>query len=355
MWIRHPFFKYLTGIVLVLLVIFLLSEVQFLVNPILSLIATLFFPLIFAGFLFYILKPVVEFLSRSKYIPRTLAIFIVFFVIIGGVVLGGFTVGDKIEEQVMQFAKDVPSILEKNEEQTKQVINENNFGLMSYEEAKQKLLTFMKDQGERIGKNVAVIISSITSFVTVLVIVPFIVFYFLKDGHKLLPFILKYLPQKHRIEGRRILTDIDKALSTYIGGQMIVALVNGFLMYIGYLIIGVEYALVLALFIVITAVVPIIGPALGVLPALIIGLMTDPFMAVKILILLTIVQQIEGNLVSPLIIGNKLSIHPLTVILLLLVAGKLYGFIGILLAVPVYSVLKVLTKNFYRLYQLRHA
>lgn len=355
MWIRHPFFKYLTGIVLVLLVIFLLSEVQFLVNPILSLIATLFFPLIFAGFLFYILKPVVEFLSRSKYIPRTLAIFIVFFVIIGGAVLGGFTIGGKIEEQVMQFAKDVPSILEKNEEQTKQVINENNFGLMSYEEAKQKLLTFMKDQGERIGKNVAVIISSITSFVTVLVIVPFIVFYFLKDGHKLLPFILKYLPQKHRIEGRRILTDIDKALSTYIGGQMIVALVNGFLMYIGYLIIGVEYALVLALFIVITAVVPIIGPALGVLPALIIGLMTDPFMAVKILILLTIVQQIEGNLVSPLIIGNKLSIHPLTVILLLLVAGKLYGFIGILLAVPLYSVLKVLTKNFYRLYQLRHA
>ncbi|MGD6830761.1 AI-2E family transporter [Sutcliffiella halmapala] len=355
MWIRHPFFKYLTGIVLVLLVIFLLSEVQFLVNPILSLVATLFFPLIFAGFLFYILKPVVEFLSRSKYIPRTLAIFIVFFVIIGGAVLGGFTVGGKIEEQVMQFAKDVPSILEKNEEQTKQVINENNFGLMSYEEAKQKLLTFIKDHGERIGKNVAVIISSITSFVTVLVIVPFIVFYFLKDGHKLLPFILKYLPQKHHIEGRRILTDIDKALSTYIGGQMIVALVNGFLMYIGYLIIGVEYALVLALFIVITAVVPIIGPALGVLPALIIGLMTDPFMAVKILILLTIVQQIEGNLVSPLIIGNKLSIHPLTVILLLLVAGKLYGFIGILLAVPLYSVLKVLTKNFYRLYQLRHA
>lgn len=340
---------------MVLLVIFLLSEVQFLVNPILSLVATLFFPLIFAGFLFYILKPVVEFLSRSKYIPRTLAIFIVFFVIIGGAVLGGFTVGGKIEEQVMQFAKDVPSILEKNEEQTKQVINENNFGLMSYEEAKQKLLTFIKDHGERIGKNVAVIISSITSFVTVLVIVPFIVFYFLKDGHKLLPFILKYLPQKHHIEGRRILTDIDKALSTYIGGQMIVALVNGFLMYIGYLIIGVEYALVLALFIVITAVVPIIGPALGVLPALIIGLMTDPFMAVKILILLTIVQQIEGNLVSPLIIGNKLSIHPLTVILLLLVAGKLYGFIGILLAVPLYSVLKVLTKNFYRLYQLRHA
>ncbi|MGD6776946.1 AI-2E family transporter [Sutcliffiella horikoshii] len=355
MWIRHPFFKYATGTILVLLIVFLLSEVQFIVNPIISFITTLFFPILFAGFLFYILKPLVNFLAKSKYVPRTLAIILVFSAIIGGAVLGGFSVGGKIEEQVVQFAEDFPAFLEKNEEQTKELMDDNNFGLISYEEAKKRGLAFLKEQSQRIGENVSSIISSITNFVTILVVVPFILFYFLKDGHKLLPFILKMLPNKHHDEGKRLLTDIDKTLSTYIGGQMIVALVNGFLMYIGYLIIGLDYALVLALFIVITAVVPIIGPALGVLPAVIIGLMTDPMMVVKILILLAIVQQIEGNLVSPQIIGNKLSIHPLTVILLLLAAGKLYGFIGILLAVPVYSVLKVVTKNLYEVYRLRRA
>ncbi|WP_223703551.1 AI-2E family transporter [Sutcliffiella deserti] len=355
MWIKHPFFKYVTGIALVLLVIFLLSEVHFIVNPIIRFITTLFFPLLFAGFLFYIFKPIVHFISRSKYIPRTLAIFIVFLVIIGGAVGAGMALGGTVENQVREFVEDVPSILERNEEQTKEVIDENNFGLFSYEDLKQRLFTFLKDQGEGLGENVSTIISSITNFFTVLIIVPFVLFYFLKDGHRLLPFVLKFLPDKHRDEGKRILSDVDKTLSTYISGQMIVALVNGILMYIGYLIIGLDYALILALFIVITAVVPIIGPALGVLPALIIGLMIDPFMIVKILILLTIVQQVEGNLVSPLVIGNKLEIHPLTVILLLLVAAKLYGFIGILIAVPVYSVLKVLVKNLYHFYRLRHA
>ncbi|MCM3618559.1 AI-2E family transporter [Sutcliffiella horikoshii] len=355
MWIRHPFFKYATGIILVLLIIFLLSEVKFIVNPIISFITTLFFPIIFAGFLFYILKPLVNFLARSKYMPRTLAIILIFSAIIGGAVLGGFSVGGNIEEQVVQFADDFPSFLEENEEQTKELIDDNNLGLISYEEIKKRGLAFLKDQTQRIGDNIATIVSSVTNFVTILVIVPFILFYFLKDGHKLLPFILKMLPGKHQVEGKRLLTDIDKTLSTYIVGQMLVALVNGFLMYIGYLVIGLDYALVLALFIVITAVVPIIGPALGILPAVIIGLMTDPMMVVKILILLTVVQQIEGNLVSPQILGNKLSIHPLTVILLLLAAGKLYGFIGILLAVPVYSVLKVVTKNLFGIYRLRKA
>lgn len=355
MWIKHPFFKYVSGIALVLLIIYLLGEVQFIINPIKNFITILFFPLIFAGFLYYILKPVVDFLSKTEYFPRTLAILFVFLAVIGGVVLGGVYLGGTVENQVRQFVEEVPSIIEKKEEQTKQIIDKNNFGLFSYEEVQQKLITFTKNQSERIGNEVATILSTITNFITVLLIVPFMLFYFLKDGQRLLPFLLDFLPDKHKEDGEKLLRDIDDTLSTYIGGQMIVAVVNGVLMYIGYLIIGVDYALVLALFIVITAVIPIVGPALGVLPAIVIALMIDPFMVLKVLILLTIVQQLEGNFVSPLIIGNKLSLHPLTIILLLLVAGSLYGFIGILIAVPVYSVMKVVIKNLYRFYRLRLA
>ncbi|MDL4841779.1 AI-2E family transporter [Aquibacillus rhizosphaerae] len=353
MWLKHNFFKYGTAIALGLLIIYLLGAVQFIVDPVIKFITTLFFPLLFAGFLYYILKPLVLMIAKTKFVPKTLAILLVFSIIIGGFILAGFTVGGTIENQVVQFAEDVPSIIEKNQEQTKEIIEQNNYGLFSYEEMKQKLFTYVESLSESLTNNVTSIISTITNFVTVLVIVPFILFYFLKDGHRLLPFLLKFLPEKHRDEGKRILIDIDKTLSNYIGGQMIVALVNGILMYIGYLIIGLDYAIALALFVVITAVIPLIGPVLGVLPAIIVALIMDPFMIVKILILLVIVQQLEGNFVSPLVIGNKLSIHPLTVILLLLVAGSIYGLIGVLIAVPVYSVLKVITKNLYRFYRLR--
>ncbi|WP_227936932.1 AI-2E family transporter [Alkalihalobacillus deserti] len=355
MWIKHPFFKYVSGIALVLLITYLLGEIQFIVSPIKHFITTLFFPLIFAGLLYYILKPVVHFLSKTKYIPRTLAISLVFSVIIGGMVGGGFAIGGTIENQVIQFGEEIPGIIEQNEEQTKQIINKNNFGLFSYEEVKQKLITYIGNQIENLNDDVANMLSTLTNFITVMILVPFILFYFLKDGHRLLPFLLNFLPEKHMEEGKKLLYDMDKTLSTYISGQMIVAVVNGVLMYIGYLIIGLDYALVLAFIVVITAVIPIIGPALAILPAIVIALMNDPFMVVKILILLIIVQQLEGNFVSPRIIGNKLSIHPLTVILLLLAAGSLYGFIGILIAIPVYSLLKVVVKNLYRFYRLRLA
>ncbi|WP_078544542.1 AI-2E family transporter [Litchfieldia alkalitelluris] len=353
MWFKHPFFKYFTGIVLVLLTIHLLGEVQFIIQPLKSFIAILFFPLIVSGFLYYIFKPLVNFLSKTKFIPRTLAIILLFLTIFGGLVLGGIALGGSVENEVVQFVEEVPSLIEQNEELTKKLIDNNSFGLLSYDEGKEKIISYIENQREHLSEDVTNILSTLANFMTVLVIVPFILFYFLKDGHQLQPFLLKYLPDKHKEEGIRLLNDIDKTLSTYIGGQMMVALVNGLLMYIGYLIIGLDYALVLAFIVFITAVIPIIGPALGILPAIMSAIVIDPFMIIKILILLLIVQQIEGNIVSPLILGNKLSIHPLTVILLLLVAGSLYGFIGILIAVPFYSVLKVVIKNIYRFYQLR--
>ena len=100
-------------------------------------------------------------------------------------------------------------------------------------------------------------------------------------------------------------------------------------------------------------VVPFLGPFLGTIPAIISGLLINPLTALKVLILLIIVQQIEGHLITPQVMGKRLDIHPLTVILLLLVSGSLYGFIGILIAIPTYSVVKVIIQNFIKFYKLR--
>ncbi|GAA0608722.1 hypothetical protein GCM10009001_27590 [Virgibacillus siamensis] len=124
-------------------------------------------------------------------------------------------------------------------------------------------------------------------------------------------------------------------------------------MYIGYLIIGIPYAAVLGIFVMVTAIIPLIGPILGILPAIMVSLLLNPVKVIYILILTIVVQQLEGNLISPQVLGKRLDLHPLTVILLLVVAGALYGFIGVLLAIPLYAVLKVTSKNLYKIYQLR--
>ncbi|WP_256333966.1 AI-2E family transporter [Jeotgalicoccus aerolatus] len=130
-------------------------------------------------------------------------------------------------------------------------------------------------------------------------------------------------------------------------GQLLVSLVVGILLLIGYLIIGLDYAFLLALIGVVTNVIPFLGPYIAVIPAIIIALFQDPIMAVYVGIIMLIAQQIEGNLITPNVMGNALSVHPLTVITLILAAGNIAGIWGIILAIPFYAVVKTIVINIY--------
>jgi predicted PurR-regulated permease PerM len=353
MWIKQPFFKYMTGAILIVIFVFLLGKIDFALGFLMKIIATLFFPFLIAGLLYYLLRPVVYLLSKPKYVPRPVAILIIYAAIIGAIYLIVHFAGDFFSHQISELTKTLPKDLKSLEGNTKQFINENNIDMFSFAEIKHKLMGYLGNIMHGISQNIMGIIAAITSIATVLIIVPFVLFYLLKDDIRLAPFLLKFLPAHHAEEGSKILKDIDRTLSAYILGQATVAVVDGVLMYIGYLIIGLDYAIFLALFVILTAVIPLLGPILGVLPAIILASMQDPILIIYILILLLVVQQLEGNLVSPFILGKRLNLHPLTILLLLLVAGALYGFIGILIAVPLYSILKVTVTNFYRFYRLR--
>jgi len=116
---------------------------------------------------------------------------------------------------------------------------------------------------------------------------------------------------------------------------------------IGYLIIGLDYAFLLALIGVVTNVIPFLGPYIAVTPAIIIALFQDPIMAVYVAIIMLIAQQIEGNLITPNVMGNALSVHTLTVITLILAAGNVAGIWGVILAIPFYAVVKTIVINIY--------
>ncbi|MGA9288186.1 MAG: AI-2E family transporter [Anaerobacillus sp.] len=353
MWIRHDFFKYITGIILVLICFFFLTELN-LVKPVKTIIGTLFYPVLIAGFLYYAIKPLVKLMKKLPYVSDIVAILIVF-IGIAAVLYTGFTfLASPIQNQVSEFSNELPEKLKQSANEAEKVMEKNDMGMLSMENIRQKATGYLGNITKDLGDHITQVISALTSATTVLVIVPFVLFYFLKDDHKLKPFLMKFLPKKHKEEGEKVLHNIDQMLSAYIIGQIIVALVDGVLMYIGYLIIGLPYALLLGLFVTITAVVPFFGPIIGVIPALVVALTQDPMMALYVLISMVVVQQLEGNLVAPVVLGSRLNIHPLTIILLLIVAAALYGFIGMLIAIPLYSVIKVTLENFYKFYRLRH-
>jgi len=176
-------------------------------------------------------------------------------------------------------------------------------------------------------------------------IVPFLAFYMLKDMDLFERAALHYVPGARRAAVVRLLRDIDQALGSYIRGQFIVSLAVGVLAYIGYLIIGMPYPLLMASFVALFEIIPYLGPFLGALPALIMAATISWKMVLLAALVNFICQNLESNVISPQVVGRTLHIHPLTIILVLLVGGELAGAVGLILAVPAYAALKVVFQH----------
>ena len=187
-----------------------------------------------------------------------------------------------------------------------------------------------------------------------LITVPFILFYLLYEGEKLPKFILRIFPPRMRNEVGQVMKEMDKQVSSYILGQILVSICIGIMMTIGFLIIGLDYAFLLGILAMITSVVPYLGPAIAITPAVVIAIVTSPFMLVKLIIVWTVVQLIEGKFITPNIMGKSLSIHPITIIFVLLTAGSLFGVAGVILGIPGYALLKVLVTHLYTTFKKRY-
>lgn len=147
-----------------------------------------------------------------------------------------------------------------------------------------------------------------------------------------------------------MVAEIDNVMGSFIVGRVLVNLALGVLMYIGFLFIGLPYALLLTLVAVLMNFIPFIGAILSTVPIFIIGLIESPSTAVWSIVVVLVAQQIQDNLVAPYIFGKSMDIHPLTTIILVLAGGDFGGIIGILVIIPVYMMLKIIIVKLYQLF-----
>lgn len=351
MWIKNNFFKYTLGIVLVLAIIFLCGQVGFFLEPFKKFLAIIFIPLLLSGFLYYLFRPLVRLAQRMK-LPSTLAILIVFLLFFIIFSLIGKYAGSIISGQFALLIHDLPQITQAVRDKAIELMNNENLAVLFTGKFEEQLTTFAQKAIPLVSGGLIGTVTGITSMVSTLIVAPFILFYLLKDDRMFFQKALKAISPRYRVEMEGILKETDKTLSTYIIGQAIIALSLCILTFIGYVVIGLKYSLILAFFVLITSFIPLFGAIIGVIPALFVGLATNPIMGLKVLIIMIIVQQIEGNFISPNVIGKRLNIHPLTIILIFLGAASLYGVIGMLIAVPLFAVLKVLANGAFRIFKI---
>lgn len=345
-------------ILLLVLGIFLCTKISFIFIPIGTFISTLFFPILVSGFLYFLLSPFVHLLQHLR-IPKIVAILVLYVLLIGIVFLGILLIGPPLAEQVKDLFGHLPSYVEELRGTVNRLAQTRGFKWLihqnyySIDKIQDNLLHLSKQYPAMIGKGFSTLFGVVTNVALTVVTVPFILFYMLKDGDKLPEAVIRFFPKNYHHEVIEILKDMSMTLSTYIRGLIIVASFVAIGSSIGYSIIGLPYGLLLGVLVGVTNIIPYLGPFLGAAPAVIIGLLQSPTMAILVLVVVVVVQQLDSHLISPLVIGKRLHTHPLTIIVLLLSAGKLMGPLGMILAVPIYAVIKTVILHIVRLVKLK--
>lgn len=325
------------------------SQIDFVFQPIGTFFTTLFAPILIAGFLYYLLNPLVNLLVKMG-VKRLIAIALIFLLLIGIIVLIFMSVIPNLVEQLISLAKNIPSFVDNMQHWLQDAANNaTRFPLFRELDVDKYISnldvsagTIIQQTLTGVTNSLASIIGKITTVVLLLITVPFILFYMLKDGEKLVPNIERVFPEKQRDNIKGLLEQLNKTLSDYISGQAIECLFVGTFTFLGYLLIGVDYAFLFGVIAGLTNLIPYLGPYLGLAPALIYTFFNSPTQALLCIVVVLIVQQVDGNVIYPNVIEKSLNIHPLTIILILLVAGNLAGILGVFLGVPVYAILRTL-------------
>lgn len=354
--------KFVVSLLIILLIgvtILVFSKVPFIFKPVSALLHTVAAPLLLSGIAYYLLNPLVDRLERRSRVKRAYGIVILYLIIAGIITLILLTVIPMIRTQLVGLIDNFPKYSDQIQREFMNMTGSELFGQIQenvgtdFSDMTSKVTTwgtsFLNNAVDGVGN----FVGALTEMILALVTTPFILFYLLRDGKKLPDYMMRFIPTSLQPQTRVVMSEMNSQVASYIRGQIIVSCCIGALLYIGYLIIGLEYSLVLAIVAACTAVVPYLGPAIAITPALIVALVTSPFMLLKMIFVWTAVQLIEGKFISPQIMGKSLKIHPITIIFVIIFAGKMFGVLGIILAVPGYAVLKVVVTHVFQWFRFR--
>lgn len=348
-----------TTLILIGLTIIIYNKISFVFHPLIVILSTITPPVILAFIAYYLLNPVVNLLEKI-HINRLWGIIIII-VVFSGLITGALMLSiPTIEQQIKELIRNFPGYVDKISAGVQSFVNQSileNY----YNEARQWVEKNLGDVPDSVMSSfgnaidgIASFASTVTTVIVSLVTFPFVLFFLLKDGKRFRTYFLSLFPKKHRHELGSVLHKMDTQVGSYIQGQIFVALCIGAMLLIGYLIIGLEYAIVLAIVAAVTSVVPYLGPIIAITPAIIIAIVTSPWMLLKLAIVWAVVQFSEGHFISPNVMGKTMQIHPLTIMFVLLIAGKLFGIIGVILGIPGYAIGKVIVQDLYAKFKVRY-
>lgn len=304
-------------------------------------------PFMLAIPLVYIVKPVTDRLTTKK-IPVGAAVLIVYLFFLAALAGAGIFIIPELAINTRELMETLPELVGQYE----QIFNNFIFSINSSKWSEQVKEVIFNEIGEgieavrdllvKVLENGLNIIVDMVGIIVDFTIAMVITYYVIKDGDKFRDYGLLLLPRRWRAAAVDLGKKISRILAGFIQGQLMIALIVGVLETMGLMLVGMKYPLILGMIGGLANIIPYFGPYIGGIPAVAIALTISPLKAVWVAIVFILVQQIDNNLISPKMIEGKLGLHPVATIFAVLVGGVFFGIVGMLLAVPVMAILRVL-------------
>lgn len=344
-------------ILLFLIIVFMIHKVAFIFDPVAEFFSAVGAPIIIAGVFYFLLNPMVDWAERRFNFPRIATISIQFIVLAVLIIWGLAVFIPWMSSQIISLVNEWPTYWHKIVTMINHFTSNKQFNAVNkwFNTTNSEISTWLKDYSAEYAKKglhgVSSVVGTVTSVVIAIITFPFVLFYLLKDGHQMPAYIAKFLPVKARRSFLEMLKEISTQISNYIRGQISVAFAVMIMFAIGYTIIGLPYGWLIAIVAGILNIIPFLGSFLAMVPAVVVGIFVSPVMLISVLVVFMIEQTLEGRIISPKLLGSSMKIHPVTVLIVLLSAGNIFGILGVIFGVPGYAILKVLIYRFYNWWQ----
>lgn len=286
------------------------------------------------------MEPVVEYFNKKK-IPRSVSVLGVYVLVIGLIVVVVTLVSPTIVDQFKLLSENFPQYLADIQSRYPQLVSflgGSEFGTVA-----KSLLGSGNNFGGVVSRTVG-LFNGLFAIVTILVIS----FYLVSADRGMKKFIHDIVPTKHQNTVMNLIAKVQHKMGMWVVGQLILSLFIFVLTYLGLTILGVKYALFLALIAGLLEVVPYVGPFLSAVPAVFFALIQSPAMVIGVIILYIIIQKTEGYILVPKIMEKTVGTSPLIVLLALLIGFKLAGILGLLLAVPLAGAITVVIAELFQ-------
>jgi predicted PurR-regulated permease PerM len=310
-------------------------------------LSTILTILLLSALIAYILDPIASYLEAKgvSRIYATIVIFLMFFIIIG-VVSWVFLPGLISELYTLQqnlSLEDTSSLTNRIE-----TFISANFGFidvktLAVEEKVKNGISMLTDE-------LLALLGGLLSFISIVIIVPFVVFFLLKDGRKMKKTFIQFVPNRYFEMTLNVIHKIDQQLGWYLRGQFTEAFVVGLLSVIALWLLDVQYFIIIGVFAGFANMIPYVGPVAGAIPAIVVSLIngSEPIKFLYIVLAFAIVQLIDNIVVQPMVLSKSVHLHPLIIVFAVLIGGQFFGLLGMLLAVPAAGIIKVTSSELYQ-------